>query len=1087
MAFAGAGLQLRRLFGGGTRDPPPEARARASSGKQRRPPKGPPASTDPQAVGGRPAAPLSIPRSEVTPAVLISRGVRPAVPPRDIPALERQGSHESAPAGSSAAATEPAVPALSASVLSSSWAIGFVVVRFDLELGAVLESVVPEGVLTPVQQREMTQLGFPDSNSHVTRDCCYVIKADSGRSKSERTFNYGYVYFRQKKDKSVKRGFLQHSLILLSRWPFTSVLEPVVKSVAQRYFAKCPFSPSSEAVASTSVTGLGSSPISYETRKASLASGASTPIDSPPSASPVTPAAVAELEAQETAHPACFFVAGGLAVVAAAVGEQPRLLDGRCKVLQDALLDISHWALPESCSEYSFRLFGEEVPWRAPYFTVTASENALGYATGEEEPQEERRTNGILASPRPHAEEEERLKRSSMAKAGGISGASAAGRLLGRLTGSSRHILSEVSVYPPYRAQLRKLWQLWELQILGEPLCILSTSPTVSSAAVLSAVALIQPITYVGDFRPYFAVQHADFATFRKFGTDPQHPFPATGGPIIGCTNPYFAKALASWPHFAALLDHSIPGGMEAKRQRDMDLNRRMGRVPAGGRKRSERENLLWEFKETFQSRRVFVVNDTDAAVSPVLAQLLPCADGIADESTIASEQVNSEVIKAAFHELTDSFLEPLRRCFDHLWKELRRPLILPQTSRTVFTADAFREDLRNHGYVKRIFKKGRTEVLKFYDAFLDGPHFPTWLQEQMHERARSTLVDMDMLTLRNHSEEQRIDLLFKLQGDLREHSSRLVKDRAHIQLLEERAEDVVQSLPEHLRAPVLRRVAKTFGAATPSPPPTRQSSGMSPVAEPELPRKSPGAAPMPPLPSGRLPFVGGAVSTRPAAGEGGGGGERQSSSVTESELARKGPATATTPPVPLPAVDSPAPRPPTAAAPELGAALGPSSPVPLPLENGSLQPSPERTRGAGSEGGNGALQLLVDDFPSGQNLRLLSPKAKSDGGDAGEEREESPKRESPPGDLGNETGSLELLVHEFATSQNLCLLSPQRCRGGDPEEVRECGGERSSTAGDREDETGRPSSPPAQEHKGLKLLELAFPSGQSLRLLSKA
>ncbi|XP_077356439.1 protein DENND6B isoform X2 [Festucalex cinctus] len=55
---------------------------------------------------------------------------------------------------------------------------------------------------------------------------------------SEASHFYGYVYFRQVKDASVKRGYFQKSLVLVSRLPFVQLFHSVLHIIAPDFFHK---------------------------------------------------------------------------------------------------------------------------------------------------------------------------------------------------------------------------------------------------------------------------------------------------------------------------------------------------------------------------------------------------------------------------------------------------------------------------------------------------------------------------------------------------------------------------------------------------------------------------------------------------------------------------------------------------------------------------------------------------------------------------------------------------------------------------------------------------------------------------------
>ena len=47
---------------------------------------------------------------------------------------------------------------------------------------------------------------------------------------------YGFVYFRQVRDKSARRGYFQKSLVLLSRFPFVNLFHEIVSRIARPFF-----------------------------------------------------------------------------------------------------------------------------------------------------------------------------------------------------------------------------------------------------------------------------------------------------------------------------------------------------------------------------------------------------------------------------------------------------------------------------------------------------------------------------------------------------------------------------------------------------------------------------------------------------------------------------------------------------------------------------------------------------------------------------------------------------------------------------------------------------------------------------------
>uniref|UniRef100_A0A672Z6J8 Uncharacterized protein n=1 Tax=Sphaeramia orbicularis TaxID=375764 RepID=A0A672Z6J8_9TELE len=129
----------------------------------------------------------------------------------------------------------------------SSWLECVCVVTFDLELGQAIE--------VRRLKTSICYLSFPDSYSGSLGDTqfSFRMRQSVGRRGSrfrddiynrdapvtlEVSHFCGYVYFRQVKDVSVKRGYFQKSLVLLSRLPYTHMFHMLLQIIAPEYFEK---------------------------------------------------------------------------------------------------------------------------------------------------------------------------------------------------------------------------------------------------------------------------------------------------------------------------------------------------------------------------------------------------------------------------------------------------------------------------------------------------------------------------------------------------------------------------------------------------------------------------------------------------------------------------------------------------------------------------------------------------------------------------------------------------------------------------------------------------------------------------------
>ncbi|GCB74124.1 hypothetical protein scyTo_0003211 [Scyliorhinus torazame] len=141
----------------------------------------------------------------------------------------------------------------------SAWLECVCVVTFDLELGQAIELVYPHDMrLTEKEKTSICYLSFPDSYSGCLGDTqfSFRIRQTVGHKLSmngdeekynrdapvvlqrDRAHYYGFVYFRQVKDSTVKRGYFQKSLVLISRLPFVNLFHSLLQLVAPEYFEK---------------------------------------------------------------------------------------------------------------------------------------------------------------------------------------------------------------------------------------------------------------------------------------------------------------------------------------------------------------------------------------------------------------------------------------------------------------------------------------------------------------------------------------------------------------------------------------------------------------------------------------------------------------------------------------------------------------------------------------------------------------------------------------------------------------------------------------------------------------------------------
>jgi len=184
--------------------------------------------------------------------------------------------------------------------------------------------------------------------------------------------------------------------------------------------------------------------------------------------------------------------------------------------------------------------------------------------------------------------------------------------------------IQSLNIFYSFRKFISKLWVLWELVLVGEPIFILAPTPVVCSEAVLALVSLISPLLYAGDFRPFFTIHDTDFAKYTDSTTAPNSV-------IVGATNPFFVKALQHWPN----------------------------RLTIGFTKPKNKASQGYGYfkQELKTSYKPCTAPDTN-----ILKQLTPLSKAHSVKDT---NKKNNEILRRHFAMKTDQFLAPLESYFN--------------------------------------------------------------------------------------------------------------------------------------------------------------------------------------------------------------------------------------------------------------------------------------------------------------------------------------------------------------------------------------------------------------------------------------
>ena len=361
------------------------------------------------------------------------------------------------------------------------WCLGFVSLNFDLEIGQDIDFMYPRLVdFTDSEKANIRFSSFPDTSSSVgdttfsfrfavsentkLQLCKYASSArtvfgygnvDDFQGNSIGDYLYGYVLFRQQKDGTNRRGYLQKSVCMLSILPFPGLFLRLVSIVGPIYL---------DTLGSTVIGESGSN---QNNAKVVLEAAAhaisqwSTP----------SPGQIVDLP---------FF---GI-ILQVEMPSDSKIFGSRAQLLQTSHFALNHRRKSLNTSSQKFTLYsnGEQILPTIPC--------SLIYPRGF-----------FSASP------------FQQSYAGGGTTISELD-LLENMDDNVDLPGTSIGILFRFLDVIDHLWTIWELVLLGESLVVMGKSQASVSEAVWWLSQIIRPIPYSGDFRPYFTIQDADFHKF---------------------------------------------------------------------------------------------------------------------------------------------------------------------------------------------------------------------------------------------------------------------------------------------------------------------------------------------------------------------------------------------------------------------------------------------------------------------------------------------------------------------------------------------------------------------------------------------
>ncbi|KAJ4480145.1 hypothetical protein J3R30DRAFT_3701503 [Lentinula aciculospora] len=116
------------------------------------------------------------------------------------------------------------------------WILGIAIVNFDIDEGPVVVGVFPPLVLFPKESENIAFSSFPDSlqfdqGSQIHSFCIRgerIPVSSEKRPANIDEFIYGFSYFAQKRDTTLKRGYEQRSVVILTSHPYPAFFSAIL-------------------------------------------------------------------------------------------------------------------------------------------------------------------------------------------------------------------------------------------------------------------------------------------------------------------------------------------------------------------------------------------------------------------------------------------------------------------------------------------------------------------------------------------------------------------------------------------------------------------------------------------------------------------------------------------------------------------------------------------------------------------------------------------------------------------------------------------------------------------------------------------
>jgi hypothetical protein len=192
-----------------------------------------------------------------------------------------------------------------------------------------------------------------------------------------------------------------------------------------------------------------------------------------------------------------------------------------------------------------------------------------------------------------------------------------------------------------------KLWQIWELVVLEYPILVFADDASRVSNIVFLLESITSPLPLSSDIRPYFSIYDPDFKEYKEETELREH-----NSAILGVINPIFIKLIPDWPVVLRFDEYFFNNDLKIKLNASPLYDPLSGKMTEFYDSKIKKSSTLYEVKKYMKKSRYFALKGNPQ----IIALFLDCLKSQGQE---AYGKLNHH-LRAHFIELTRDFMKTI-------------------------------------------------------------------------------------------------------------------------------------------------------------------------------------------------------------------------------------------------------------------------------------------------------------------------------------------------------------------------------------------------------------------------------------------